>query len=223
MSCARSKLSGGGKFRLFAATAATAAILGASVLSRAGVAAKRPAPPSASTCIAIVTPSVQGIEGSAADFGSSVRDLFVSYLTGPSIQVIQLKARLASQAMEEAKQHTCNHVLTATVTRKRGGGKLGKVVGQAAGTASWAIPGGGTTTSAIARGAAVGVAQAVATVASTTRAKDEMQLEYRVLSPAGATTVGPKTVKLKANVDGEDLLTPLVERASESIVRTIVK
>jgi hypothetical protein len=137
--------------------------------------------------------------------------------------VIQLQARLAPLAMEEAKQHNCAHVLAATVTRRRGGGTLGKLMGQAAGSASYAIPYGGTTTSAVARGAAVGLAQAVSSLASTTRAKDELQLEYRVSSPAGGAGVGPRIEKLKAKVDGEDLLTPLVQKASESIVAAIMK
>ncbi len=206
-----------------AAVAIAAAILCGSFPSSGVVARVQRDSSSAPACIAIVTPSVQGVGGNAADFGSSVRDLFASYLKGPSIQVIQLQSRLVSQAMEEARQHKCDHVLTSTVTRKRGDGKLGRVMGQAAGTASWAIPGGGTTRSAIARGAAIGTAQAVATLATTTRAKDEMQLEFRVSSPAGVVAVGPKTEKRKATVDGEDLLTPLVEKVSETVAGTIAK
>lgn len=224
MTSAISKSSAGGRVCVSAAAVAAAMIVVTSLLGNPGAVAAAGEPsPSGSTCIGIVSASVQGVEGSAGDFGASVGDLFVSYLKGPSIQVIQLQARLASQAIEEAKQQSCDHVLTATLTRKRGGSGFGKVMGQAAGSAAWYIPGGGTAKSAIARGVAVATAQAVASLASTTRAKDEMRLEYRVSSPAGATVVGPKTEKLKAKVDGEDLLTPLVEKASESIVRAIVK
>ena len=179
--------------------------------------------PGEQTCIAIVLPSVEGIEGNATEVGALLRDLFGSYLTGPSLQVVPLQARLASQAMEEAKQGNCRHVLTATLSRKRGGGAFGRVLGQAAGTASWSIPGGGTVGSAVVRGAAIGTAQAVAGLAASTRAKDEMQMEYRVSSPTGTTELGPKSDKLKAKVDGEDLLTPLVEKAAETIVGTLVK
>jgi hypothetical protein len=59
--------------------------------------------------------------------------------------------------------------------------------------------------------------------AESTRAKDEMQMEYRVSTPAGTTELGPKRDKLKAKVDGEDLLTPLVEKAAETIVGSLVK
>jgi hypothetical protein len=183
----------------------------------------RDAPQGGQTCIAIVLPSVQGIEGSATSVGATVRDLFASYLTGPSVQVVPLEARLASQAMEEARQRHCPHVLTLTVTHKRGGGGFSRIAGQAAGSAAWHIPGGGSVGSAVVRGAAIGTTEAIAALATSTKAKDEIQLEYRVSSPAGATEVGPTREKRKAKFDGEDLLTPLVEKAAQAIVGTLVK
>jgi hypothetical protein len=178
-------------------------------------------PQGGQTCIAMVLPSVHGIEGNATDVGSFLRDVFASYLTGPSVQVVPLHARLASQAMEEAAQRHCSHVLMVTLSRKRGGG-VGRVVGQAAGTASWHIPGGGSVGSAVVRGAAIGTAQAVAALATSTRTNDDMQMEYRVSSPTGTIELGPTREKLKAKVDGEDLLTPLVEKAAATIVGTLV-
>src|SRR5687768_1297128 len=141
---------------------------------------ERPAQP-VGTCVAIALPAVQGVEGNAVEVGSAVRDLFMSYLAGPAIQVVALDARLASQAPEEARQKGCGQVLIATLTRKRrgGGGMLGRVLGQAGSSVAWQIPGGGIGT-AVARGVAVAGAQAVSDVASTTRAKDEMKLEYRL-------------------------------------------
>ena len=48
-----------------------------------------------------------------------------------------------------------------------------------------------------------------------------MKLEYHVMSTGGRAVVPSKDEKLKASVDGEDLLTPLVRRASESIVAAV--
>jgi hypothetical protein len=175
----------------------------------------------AGACIAIALPAVQGVEGSAVEVGSAVRELFTSYLAGPTIQVASLDARLPSQAPAEAQQKACGHVLIATLTRKRsGGGMLGRVLGQAGSSVAWQIPGGGVGT-AVARGVAVAGAQAASELAFTTRAKDEMTLEYRVTSSDGRSVLKPKDEKLKASVDGEDLLTPLVQRASESIVAAL--
>jgi hypothetical protein len=122
--------------------------------------------------------------------------------------------------MEEARQKQCPHVLTATVIRKRGGhggGLLGSVIGQAGSSAAWGIPMGGAG-SAIARGVTMATAKAIEDLASSTKARDEMRLDYTVTSTDGRTEVGPKVDKGKAKSDGEDLLTPMVERAAEAIV-----
>ena len=172
-------------------------------------------------CVAIALPAVQGVEGSAVEVGNAVRELFTSYLTGPAIQVVALDVRLASQAPAEARQKGCGHVLTATLTRKRSGsGTLATILGQAGSSVAWQLPGGGVG-AAVARGVAVAGAAAVSDLATTTRAKDEMTLEYGVTSTDGRSVLKPKNEKLKASVDREDLLTPLVHRASESIVAAL--
>jgi hypothetical protein len=174
------------------------------------------------TCIAIVLPSVQGVDGSATEVAAGIRELFASYLTGPSLRAVLLEARLATQAVEEARQKDCGHVLVTTLTRKRGGTSLGKALGQAAGTAAWYVPGGGAG-SAIARGAAVAGAQAVSTMAGSTRAKDEMRLDYKFSPLDRAAAATPQTLKAKATSDGEDIVTPLVEKASAAIAATVAR
>jgi hypothetical protein len=132
-----------------------------------------------------------------------------------------LDARLASQEMPEAKQKGCASLLVATLTRKRGGGGLlGQVIGQAGSTAAWQIPG-GSATAAVTRGAAAAGAQAVSTLAHNTRAKDEMRLEFRLTGTDARQVMKTKAEEAKASVDGEDLLTPLVQRAAESIVAAV--
>jgi hypothetical protein len=172
-----------------------------------------------------VLPSVQGVEGSATAVATAVRDLFGSYLTGPALQPVALDARLASQALAEARQKQCGQVLIATVTRKHGGpgnSVFGQMMGEAIGTAAYQIPGAGSVAGAVVQGVAVAGAHAISVLAASTKAKDEIRLEYKLSSADGTTRLGPTTDKAKASVDGEDLLTPLVERASEAIVRRIV-
>lgn len=176
----------------------------------------------AKTCIAIVLPSVQGVEASATEVSGGVRDLLASYLNGPSIQVLPLEARLPSQAIEEARQKPCGYFLTATLTRKHGGGgALAKALGQSAGTASLYLPGGATVGSAVARSAVIGGAQAVSTIAWSTKAKDEMRLEYTLSASDGSPRGGTRTQRAKASVDREDLLTPLAERAAADIAASV--
>jgi hypothetical protein len=181
------------------------------------------APPSASgTCIAMSLPSVQGADGSATDLAAAVRNLFTSFLQGPAVTVVPLDARLTLQANEEARQKSCAHVLVVSLTRKRGGGRvLGRALGQAAGTAAWFTPV-ASVGAAVARSAALAGAQAAADIAANTRAKDEMRLEYRLLTTEGRVVVKPKEEKAKASADGEDLLTPLVQTASEAIAAVVI-
>jgi hypothetical protein len=165
-----------------------------------------------SRCIALPLPTLRGADGAPNDLANGVRDLVASFLKGPSLRTVALEARLADQAVEEARTKDCGTVLTITVTRKRGGGGLGKVLGNAAGAAAWHLPyGGSTATSTAIRGVAIAGTAAVSSIASNTRAKDEMQIEYRLASDVGATLREGKD-RAKASADGEDLLTPLVER-----------
>jgi hypothetical protein len=170
------------------------------------------------TCVAIALPSVQGAEGSAISVGNTFRDLITGYLSGPSIQAVQLDARLPALAVEEARQKPCGYILVTTLHRTRGGGGP---IGEAAGVAAWHIPVGSSAAAAVARGAAAGGAQAAATTAAYTRAKDEWRLEYRLASPNDIARIAAKVEKAKARVDGEDLLTPLAERVATAMVTTL--
>ena len=170
-------------------------------------------------CVALTLPSVDGIDGSATSFAVAVRDLFASFLTGPGIQTIKLDSRLASQAALEARDKGCGQVLLATVTRKRSTGSgVGGIVGRAAGMAAVRVPIGGGVGGAIAGGATSAVGQAIYGLASQTRAKDQIELTYRLGAPEAVATATPISSKAKAKADGEDLLTGLVEKAATGIL-----
>jgi hypothetical protein len=175
-------------------------------------------------CVAIALPELTGIDGDSTAVAASVRTLFVSYLTGPSLKAMALDARLASQAAEEARQKNCSKVLTVSMTRKAGGGRHSVVgaLSQAGRTAAAYMPVSGVG-GAIAYGTMVAGTEAVYTVATYTRAKDEMQLDYRVTSAEGAVILAPKTGKAKAKSDGEDIVTPLVAKAAEAVAAAVSK
>jgi hypothetical protein len=174
--------------------------------------------PAAAACVGIVLPSVEGAEGNATTVATAVRELFISYLTGPTIAAIPLEARLPSQAVLEARQKGCGHVVIPSVVRKRkDGNKFGSILGQAAGTAAWHMPYGGSAGAAAARAGAVTAAHTASMLAADTRAKDEIQLAYRLGTPDTVVQANSKAAKAKAKADGEDLLTPLVEKAAEEI------
>ena len=177
------------------------------------------------TCVAIMLPSARGVDGDATAFSTSLRDLFMSYLTGPSLRAIALDAKLPAQAIEEARQKNCNFVLLSAVTRVRHDGNgVGRALGRAAGTAaSYGLPYGGSVAGATARGVAVAGAYAISNMSYSTKAKDEITLEYRIGTLDRVTNASPANQKAKAKQDGEDLLTPMVETASGAIAAVVSK
>src|SRR5688572_32128796 len=76
-----------------------------------GSTAVQAAQATASQCVAIVLPSVGGTDTSAAEMPQAIRELLVSYLSGPGLRSIPLEARLVTQAREEAKRKACDHFL----------------------------------------------------------------------------------------------------------------
>ena len=170
-------------------------------------------------CVAISLPSLRGAEGDTTELATALRDMATSYLTGPSVRVVNLDARLPQPALDEARQKSCGTLLTLILTRKRsGGGGFGRVLGSAAGAAAWHVPYSGAA-SAAARSAAA----AAADLASNTRAKDEWSLEYRLVSTEGTRALASGNDKKKADSDGEDVVTPLVEKMAGDVYTAITK
>jgi hypothetical protein len=178
-----------------------------------------PARPVTQFCLA---PATVEAAPAGVDPLTAVRETFTSFLTGPTLAVQPLGARLASQVREEAKVAGCPFLLISTVKHERktgGGGLFGKVASGAVQQGAWSVSGAaGSTVGRVVAGAAAGAASsAAADYASSSRTKDELTLSYRLESAAGAVLVD-KSEKRKAKSDGEDLLTPLVQRAAEAIV-----
>ena len=173
-----------------------------------------------SRCIGVVVPAVKGGGGDATHAATAAQALLVDHLSGPSLKAMPLEARLAAHGLEEARLKECGQVLIVTLTRKSssgGGSRLGRIVGQAGSTAAWHLPG-GSAGAAAARTAAAATSRAVEEVASGTRAKDEMRVEWKLVSAEGGRAAGSGSDKAKAGSDGEDLLTPLVHKMAEAIV-----
>jgi len=178
--------------------------------------------------ICLAPASVQMAAGKSEEAVQAVRDVFVSFLSGPTLKVNPLTSRLASQAKEEARQGHCRYVLFVTLTHKKktggGSGLFTRAAGDAASTAVWHIPGGGSAGSAAARSAATSVAStAISGVSSNVKAKDEMTLDYRLEAADRSAPLLAKSEKSKAKSDGEDLLSPLVERAANAIANTVTQ
>jgi hypothetical protein len=179
------------------------------------------------TRICLAPATVESAVGNSADAANAVRETFTSFLTGPSLAVRPLNARLQSQVREEAKASGCRYLLLPTVKHQRkssGGGLLGRMAGGAVEQGAWrAGAAAGGTVGGVAAGAAAGAAGAAANnYAYSVRTKDELALSYRLESADGRVLLD-KSEKRKAKSDGEDLLTPLVQHASEAVAAVTVK
>jgi hypothetical protein len=209
-------------------TAVLAAALAVSVQAAAqdppkDQAAQKAAGDSQGCDIAVLMPTVEGVTTDANQLASSVRALFVSYLSGPSLKAQPIDARLAGQIVEELKQKSCDKVLRVAISEKHSGGGRSKLgaLSSAAGNAAGYVPASGAAEVAV--GAAAAGAEAVGSIAGDTKAKDEMTLQFRITTSDGTAVFGPKSDSQKAKADGEDLVTPLVTRAAEVVATAIVK
>lgn len=176
------------------------------------------------TQICLAPTSVEASVGSAASAADAVRQTLTSFLTGPTISTVPLSARLESQVRQEAKAASCRHLLFTEIDhrRKQGKGILGRAAGGAVQQGAWRAAGElGSGVGRIAADAAAGAAgAAVSDLASSTQAKDEMSLTYRLETADGKVLIG-KAGKRKASSDGEDLLTPLAKRACEAVAAAV--
>lgn len=178
------------------------------------------------TRICLAPATVEAVPG-GFDPETAVRETFTGFLTGPSLAVTPLQARLVSQAREEAKLAGCTFLLLPTIKHERktgGGGLLGKVVAGGVQHGAWSAAGAaGSTVGRVAASAAAGAAVGAASdYAAGSRVKDELTLKYRLESGTGKVLI-EKSGKRKAKSDGEDLLTPLVRLAAEAIAQATAK
>src|SRR5437588_843412 len=80
-----------------------------------------PFKPEGAIRIGLITPQVSliGGGGTVTQETSTLRQSLTSYLMGPRIGTIDLKARLESLALEEAKERRCDYLLSVALTRRR--------------------------------------------------------------------------------------------------------
>jgi hypothetical protein len=182
---------------------------------------------SAVTRICLAPSSVEAGSSNANAAMDATRENFLSYLTGPTLKAEALKSRLESQVKEEAKQAGCPFLLITTVklvSKKGGSNLLGQVAAGAVRQGAWeAGVASGNTAGRIA-GSAVSAAanQAAYNYAVGIHNKDELTLTYRLEGADGSVLLDKKESR-KAKADGEDVLTPLIQNASEQVVAVAKK
>ncbi len=210
--------------------------VGLAVLTGAPVLAQdTPSDPAAPVRIGIVLPEAQlGQGNSGQDVSEPVRQLIISYMSGPRLELVPLQAKISAQVNAEAQQQNCTHVLYTSVEQKKAGKGMGSMLGML-GPAAAMLPGlgamggassamiGAVATQAISAAAMQSAQEdAIASLtqaqAGSVKARDEISLTYQFVTVAGGTPVLEETLKAKAKENGEDLLRPLVEQVAEKTV-----
>lgn len=182
--------------------------------------------------IGVVLPEAQLGQGNTGqDVGEPVRQLIVSYMSGPLLELVPLQSRIAAQVTAEAQQLNCTHLLYTNVHQKKAGKSM---LGRLAPAASM-IPGlgaiGGASSAMITTVASQALTVAASqsaqqdAIASLTqaqagsvKARDEITLNYKFVVLSGSGPLVEESLKSKARQDGEDLLRPLVEQLAEKTV-----
>jgi hypothetical protein len=177
--------------------------------------------------IGIVLPKAQLGQGNAGqDVAEPVRQLIMSYMAGPVLELVPLQARIPAQIEAEARSLNVTHILYTTVEQKKGRGGAGGLLNKM-GPMAGMLPGVGALAGAAA--AANVASQAIATASAVAaqeqamdslmqaqaggvKAKDEVTLAYQFVTVGGAKPVLEASLQAKAQQDGADLLSPLIEQ-----------
>ena len=224
----------------YVSLAASLAFVATAPAANAG---QTPAPAATKSRICLVLPRAQLGQGSSGeDVSEPVRQTMISYLNGPTVELIQLSARIPVQVDAEAQQSACEYVLYTSVAQKKGGGGFGKLLAAAAPLASVAgmmVPGVGGMTGNY---GAIMAGQAVASAASAAAAQnaqqeamdaingaseknikkgDEVTLEYQLTKAGVAEPFATHSSSAKAKAKGEDLLSPLIEQTAIDVLGAI--
>ncbi len=173
-----------------------------------------------------------------ADYGTPVRNAIVFMMNGPAVEIAALDAQVPIQLQAEAQQKQCDYILVSSVTVKHANnGNLDKFM-KAGSMAANFTPLGMMAHSMGAMNGMIATQTVMQTAAMSTqqlamsqlsgfngqiKSKDEVTIDYQLV-PTGATQ--PKlqnSLKGKSKSDGEDVLTPLIQQAANSILTEVTK
>jgi hypothetical protein len=170
-----------------------------------------------------------------ADYGTPIRNSIVLLMSGPAVEIVPLDAHLKMQLDAEAKEKQCDYVLFSNVSVKHGtgGSGFGKFMKMAAPAASvLPMAGAGRMMAGQAAGyAAMAAAQSTQEQAMSQlagfngqiKSKDDVTVGYRLVTTGQDKPRLENQMNVKASTDGEDVLTPLILKAADTILTEVSK
>jgi len=151
----------------------------------------------------------------ASELALAVRNTLLQQLKASNVEAVPIDATGAA-AQAEAQQKECDYLVFANVSLKKGGGGFGSVLGSVSSVANSVGYGHGTA-------AGVATTATTAVVVESIKAKDELTLDVRLERPGSTTPSFAQQFKGKAKSAGEDIITPLVQQASQGALQAIAK
>lgn len=183
-------------------------------------------PNAKSICTTVPKVELAGNPGNAAD---AVRQAFAELLDSDLAQIVPIEAKLPVLAKREIADRDCDYVLEIALEqkqKKKGGGFFGKVLESAGDSAirsgALRIPYGRNVGTDVARTTAQRAAYEIAAIDMQVDKKDEFILAYELTTGENA-AVASKTLKDKADKNGEDVVSPMIETAANDILTAILK
>jgi hypothetical protein len=165
--------------------------------------------------VAAVKTSAVGEGMNATELAAAVRNTLLQNLKSTTVEVVPIDATGAA-IQAEAREKKCDYVVYTNVSHKKGGGGFGSMLGSTAAKIGSSVGYGTSTAAAVATNTIV-----AATVAQNIKAKDELTLDIRLERPGSTTPSFAQTYKGKAKSGGEDIITPLIQQASQAIAETV--
>lgn len=144
----------------------------------------------------------------------AVQNTLMENLKGSNVEAVPIEGTGGIQA--EAQQKECDYLVFANVSLKKGGGGFGSFMNSAAGKVASNVGYGSGTAGVVATNAVV-----AATVAENIKSKDEMTLDVRLERPGATSPTFAQQYKGKAKSAGEDIITPLVQQASQAMLAAV--
>jgi hypothetical protein len=170
-----------------------------------------------------------------ADFGTPIRNSLVLIMGGPAVEITPLDSHLPIQVQAEAQQKQCDYILYSAVEVKHssGGGLAGFMKKAAPITNMTPI---GMMAKAGTMAATAQAAAQMATMSAQQQAvnqlaqfngqiksKDDVSIVYQLFPTGQDKAKLENTLKGKAKNDGEDVLTPLMQQAANTILTEVTK
>ncbi len=172
--------------------------------------------------IGIVQPRMD-LGPASTNAAETLRGLLGQYLSGPTLETVPLTAMLPIQAASEGQQKQCDYILYVGLSQKKSGG-FGLL--RSAQSMAGMVPVlgmAGRAGAIVGQAAAQTALSAAGQVASGVKAKSEVSLEYQLIAPGATSPLAANSERAKAQSEGQDVITPMVEHAAAAITGAILK